>query len=145
MSTMHRRRGGFTLLELMIVLTVMAILAAIAITQYSRYGYRARRSDGQKLLMAIGNAEERYYALHNTYADLATIGYSTTATATSESSYYTASVALITVNTIAGQGYTATATPVPGGSQARDACAALTLTDTGVKAATGTNANGSCW
>jgi type IV pilus assembly protein PilE len=143
MLAIKRRCGGFTLLELMIVLVVMGILAAIAITSYSRYGFRARRSDGQKLLMAIANAEERYFALHNAYADLATIGYSTTITATSENSYYTASVTPATVNAVAAQGYTATATPV--GSQARDTCGALTVTDTGLKGPAGTTANGVCW
>jgi type IV pilus assembly protein PilE len=143
MLAIQRRRGGFTLLELMVVLVVMAILAAIAMTSYSRYGFRARRSDGQKLLMAIANAEERYFALHNVYADLATIGYSTTTTATSENSYYTASVTPTTVNTLAAQGFTATATPI--NSQARDTCGALTVTDTGLKGPSGTTANGVCW
>src|SRR6187402_457300 len=115
MSLSSSRPRGFTLLELMVVLLVMAILAMIAFTSYSRYAFRARRADGQKQLMAIGNAEERYYALHNAYADLATIGYS------------------------------ATSTPVATNSQARDACGALTLTDTGVKGQSGTTSNGSCW
>jgi type IV pilus assembly protein PilE len=141
-----RRRGsGFTLLELMIVLVVMGVLAALAITSYSRYGFRARRADGQKLLMAIASAEERYFAQHNAYADLATIGYSTTATATSENSYYTAAVTVTTINAVAAQAFTATATPAPKGSQAKDTCAALTLTDTGTKGATGSTTNGSCW
>jgi type IV pilus assembly protein PilE len=145
MPTSHRRRGGFTLLELMIVLVVMGILAALAITSYSRYGYRARRTDGQKLLMAIASAEERYYAQHNAYADLATIGYSTTVNATSEGGYYTAAVGVSTVNSIAAQAFTATATPVAGKSQQRDTCGALTVTDTGVKGPAGTTANGTCW
>lgn len=145
MSAMYRRHGGFTLLELMVVLTVMAILAAIAISSYSQYGYRARRTDGQKLLLSIANAEERYYALHNVYADLATIGYSQAATATSEGGYYTAAVAVTAVNTLAGQAYTATATPVPKSSQAKDVCTTLTLTDTGVKAPLGATRNGTCW
>jgi type IV pilus assembly protein PilE len=145
MSMSSSRSRGFTLLELMIVLLVMAILAMIAFTSYTHYGFRARRSDGQKQLMAIGNAEERYYALHNVYADLATIGYSTTATAASESGYYTSAVAVATVNTLAAQAYTATATPVAANSQARDACGALTLTDTGVKSQSGNTSNGSCW
>ncbi len=145
MRALDRRRSGFTLLELMIVLLVMGVLAAVAITSYSRYGFRARRADGQKLLMAITNAEEGYFALHNAYADLATIGYSTTATATSEAGYYTAAVSVSTINTVTAQAFTATATPVKGNSQARDACAALTVTDTGVKGATGTTTNGSCW
>lgn len=145
MSLSPSRHKGFTLLELMVVLLVMAILAVIAFTSYTHYGFRARRADGQKQLMAIGNAEERYYALHNVYADLATIGYSATATATSDSGYYTSSVAVATVNSLAAQAYTATATPLATNSQARDACGALTLTDTGAKGQSGTTSNGSCW
>jgi type IV pilus assembly protein PilE len=140
-----RHRRGFTLLELMIVLVVMAILAAIAVPSYTKYGYRARRSDGQKLLISIANAQERYYALHNAYADLATIGYAASTTATSEAGYYTASVAVTAVASLDAQAYTATATPVPQGAQARDVCGALTLTSTGVKAPAGTTSNGTCW
>lgn len=145
MQVPRRRRSGFTLLELMVVLVVMGILAALAVTSYSRYGFRARRADGQKLLMGIASAEERYFAQHNAYADLATIGYSTAATATSENSYYTAAVNVTTINAVAAQAFTATATPVPGSSQARDTCGALTVTDTGAKGSTGTTTNGSCW
>lgn len=143
MRILRRRVAGFTLLELMVVLLVMAVLAAIAIPAYNRYGYRARRPDGQKLLMAVANAQERYYALHNVYADLATIGYSQTTTATSDSGFYTATVEIGTVNSLAGQSYTATAAPT--GAQAKDVCKSLTLTNTGVKAATGVASNGSCW
>lgn len=143
MTPTRRRETGFTLLELMVVLVVMAILATIAFTSYQRYGFRARRPDGQKLLLAIGNAEERYYALHNVYADLATIGYANTTTATSDSGFYKASVAVNTVNSLAGQGYTATAAPA--GNQLKDACGSLTLTDTGIKGQTGTTSNGNCW
>lgn len=145
MPTSRRRGGGFTLLELMIVLVVMGVLAALAITSYSRYGFRARRTDGQKQLMAIASAEERYFAQHNAYADLATIGYSTTSAATSENGYYTAAVGVSTINGVAAQAFTATATPVPGNSQQRDTCGALTVTDTGVKGPAGTTKNGTCW
>jgi type IV pilus assembly protein PilE len=139
------RRRGFTLVELMIVLVVMAILAAIAFPAYTKYGFRARRADGQKLLMAIANAEERYYALHNVYGDLATIGYAATTTATSESGYYTAVVTVSAVNSLDAQAYNATATPVPGAAQARDVCTTLSVTDTGVKSPTGPTSNGTCW
>lgn len=145
MRIIDRHRRGFTLLELMIVLVVMAILAAIAFPAYTRYGYRARRADGQKLLMSIANAEERYYALHNTYSDLATIGYSNTTTATSESGYYTAAVTVSAVNSLDAQAYKAVATPVPKTAQARDVCTTLSVTNTGVKAPAGTTSNGSCW
>ncbi|KJV28057.1 type IV pilin protein [Luteibacter yeojuensis] len=137
--------GGFTLIELMVAVAILAILAAIAIPQYNRYAFRARRADGQKLLMAIANAEERYYAQQNKYADLKTIGFASTATATSDSGYYTASVTATTVNTFAAQGFLATATPI--GAQAKDVCTTLTITDTGVKnpSPTTQTSNGACW
>lgn len=143
MIRIRQRARGFTLIELMIALGVMAILAAIAIPQYNRYGFRARRADGQKLLMAIANAEERYYAQQNKYADLKTIGFSTTTTATSDSGYYAATVTVSDVNKFAAQAFLATA--VPGGAQQKDVCANLTLTNTGVKAPLNITSNGSCW
>lgn len=145
MSAHRRPQRGFTLIELMIALGVLAILAAIAIPQFNRYGFRARRADGQKLLMAIANAEERYYAQQNKYADLQVIGFSTSTTATSDSGYYGATVTVNTVNTFAAQGYTATATPVKGGAQVKDVCGALSITNAGVKAPTNITSNGSCW
>lgn len=145
MKTLQRRVAGFSLVELMVVLTIMAILAAIAIPAYNRYGFRARRPDAQKLLLAIANAEERYYALHNVYADLATIGYSATTTATSDAGYYTASVNVTASGAFPGQAYVATATPLFSGPQNKDVCGALTLSNTGVKAPLTATANGTCW
>lgn len=145
MRMMNRQRQGFSLVELMVAVAIIAILAAIAIPQYTRYTFRARRADGQKLLMAIANAEERYYAQQNKYADLKTIGFASTTTATSDSGYYTATVTATTVNTFVAQGFLATATPQ--GAQAKDVCTSLTLTDTGVKnpLPTTTTTNGTCW
>ena len=145
MNGLRQRKRGFTLIELMIAVGIMAILAAIAIPQFNRYGFRARRADGQKLLMAIANAEERYYAQQNKYADLKTIGFSTTTSSTSDSGYYSATVTLVTVNTFAAQGFTATATPAAGTAQWSDVCGALSITNAGVKAPLNITSNGSCW
>ena len=51
---------GFTLVELMMVVTVIAILAAIAIPSYSSYTSKARRADAAQLLLDIQNKEEQY-------------------------------------------------------------------------------------
>jgi len=140
-----RRTRAFTLLELMIVLLVMAILATIAITSYGRYAYRARRADGQELLMRVANAQERYYATFNKYGDDPVTGDLKLGSATSEKGYYTVAISKTDIT----KDFTATATPVAGNSQEKDACGALSINSQGVKlpASTDTakNSNGRCW
>ncbi|MBB6186357.1 type IV pilin protein [Rhodanobacter sp. MP7CTX1] len=138
-------KRGFTLVELMVVVAIIAILAAIAISTYGRYAYRARRPDGQELLLRIANAQERYYAVYNVYADLKTIGYSNTATVKSEKGYY--EVVADQGGTNDWQSYVAIA--VPSEVQINDACSSLSIDNTGNKLpAAGdvpANRNGRCW
>lgn len=131
---------GFTLLELMIVVAIVAILAALAIPAYSEYAYRARRTDGQEMLMRVATAQERYYSTFNQYtANMTNFGYAAAANAPSADGHY-----LVTVVTNAGgQGFTATATPT--GVQASDDCGNLLIDNTGVKTFSGTESNGKCW
>lgn len=139
---MMARARGFTLIELMIVVVIIAILAAIAIPAYGRYAYRARRADGQELLLRIASAQERFYATNNQYGPLSGLGYNDPAI--SEKGYY--SVTSIVSADPAGnssQAFTATAAPIS--SQANDDCKSLTITNSGVKGSTGTTTNGSCW
>ena len=136
---------GFTLVEVMVVVAIIAILAAIAIPTYGRYAYRARRPDGQELLLRIANAQERYYAVYNVYDDLKTIGYSNTVSAKSEKGYY--QVTVVQGGTNDWQSYVAIA--VPSGVQINDACGSLSIDNTGSKLPTvgdaAANRNGRCW
>ena len=132
------RSRGFTLIELLIVVAIIAVLAAIAIPAYQRYAYRARRTEGQQLLQSIAVAEERYYATHNQYADLPTIGFNNTS---SQNGFY---IADIQGGALASnQQFTIEA--VPQGVQSTDACLILTINNAGLKTMTGTTANGNCW
>jgi prepilin-type N-terminal cleavage/methylation domain-containing protein len=71
-----RNRAGFTLVELMVVVAIIGILAAIAIPQYQLYQSRARQSEAKVGLAAIYATEEGYFAEQATYTGcLAAIGF----------------------------------------------------------------------
>jgi type IV pilus assembly protein PilE len=138
--------GGFTLLELVIALAVIAVLASIAYPGYQQLVINGRRADGTTALTDLANRMERYYAQNNTFAT-ATIATGTAATdvlpaAASRQGYYTLSITAQAQHT-----YTIRATRA--GVQANDTkCGNFTLTSTGVKGIVG-NATGytvaRCW
>lgn len=59
---------GFTLIELMIVIAIIGILAAIAIPQFSAYRKRSYNSSAQSDVRNIATAQEAYYVDETTYA-----------------------------------------------------------------------------
>lgn len=133
-----KRLRGFTLIELMVVVVIIAVLAAVAIPMYGKYAFRARRADGQDLLQRISMAQERFYATHNKYGTLADIGFENPAI--SEKGYYSVSLAFPGNNSLK---FLATAAPL--GAQQNDDCASLTVNNAGVRDATGSTTNGKCW
>ena len=67
MKKLLARRGGFTLIELMIVVAIIGILAAIAIPNFLRFQLKAKSSEGKTNLAAIRTAEESYFAEYGGY------------------------------------------------------------------------------
>lgn len=109
---------GFTLIELMVAVGIIAILAAIAIPGYTRYLTKSRRSEAQNTLLAIQQQQEKYRTTHNTYGALNVVWTG----GTTENGYYN-----LAVTNVTGSSYTLTATAT--GAQANDTgCTTLTLT-----------------
>ena len=132
--------AGFTLIEMMIVVAVIGILAAIAYPSYTNYVMRARRADGREMLQRVAAAQERFYTNRNQYTiDVTGAGGLNLGSASSEGGHYTVAA----VVPAGGQTYVLTATPQ--GAQAPDVCADLTINNVGSRGYSGSSTNGSCW
>ena len=60
-------RKGFSLIELMIVVAIVGILAAVAAPAYFKHILRSRQVDGAHRLLDIKTAQEKYYVLNDQY------------------------------------------------------------------------------
>jgi type IV pilus assembly protein PilE len=131
------KKAGFTLIELMIVVVIVAILASIAFASYQNNIISANRTDGRKELQRIATTLEKCRALNGTYTTNCSIANG--ASITSEKGLYTIAVK-VTSST-----YSLTATPVSGKTQAKDTdCTALTLNNLGQKSGSGADSS-RCW
>ena len=123
-----RSAAGFTLIELMIVTTILAVIMTISVTSYRQYMLRANRTDAGAFLLRIAAAQERFYLDNNAYTDNLEAAGLNLGTL-SERSFYRATIDL---NANPALGYTATVVPVPGGRQDTDQdCRSFTINESG--------------
>lgn len=143
------KQRGFTLIELMIAVVVIAIIAAVGFPSYQEYVNRGKRAEGKSALLRAAQQMERYYSLNNCYPS----GTATCANATSSAAALTAagiqnfsgdssagSAYAISVTTTP-QAFTLTATP----SYTDTKCGNLTLTNANAKGKSGTESVQNCW
>lgn len=80
---------GFTLIEVMIVVAIISIIAAIAMPSYQNSVRKSRRSDGMALINQIMQAQERYFVNNMTYTtDLTDLGFSSASGVASAEEHY---------------------------------------------------------
>jgi type IV pilus assembly protein PilE len=73
-----RRIGGFTLVELMITLVVLAIIVGVALPSYQAQVRKSRRADARNAILDLAGREERFLSISNSYSQIpADMGYAT--------------------------------------------------------------------
>ncbi len=144
------RNRGFTLIELMIVVVVISVLAAIALPAYQGYVERARRADAKAGLLSLQLAQEKFRANCRFYAanigninDCGTNAGASTLIHDNNSPDGHYSLSMIAAS---GATYTLTATRVPGGKQANDTkCGNFSINQNNVQSVTGSLSAAECW
>jgi type IV pilus assembly protein PilE len=127
---------GITLIELMIVVVIVGILAAVAYPNYQEFTSRAKRNEARAALLRLATNQERFYLNNNTFtADMTEIGFSSNPY-TTETGYYVVAVTSATPNN-----FSATATFQHGGSEAGK-CLTFTIDGRGKKSS---GPDTDCW
>ena len=129
---------GLTLIELLTVVGIVGILAAVAYPLYFEQAAKGRRTEARALLYEVLQHEERFYTENNAYTgDLTALGY----VAALETDHNTHSIALA----VGPTGSLATSVQITGTAIVPDdKCVTLSLTSTHAQTATGTQP-AICW
>jgi type IV pilus assembly protein PilE len=118
------RNRGFTLLEVMIVVVIVGILAAIALPSYQAHLRRSARTEAQTLLTDAATRQQQFLVDKRSYASsLAALNLATPASIVTKFNFP------VTASDGPPPSFTLTAQAV--GDQARDKCPTLTITDSG--------------
>ncbi|MBL0557116.1 type IVa pilus pseudopilin TppA [Aeromonas caviae] len=128
---------GFSLIELMIVVAVVAILSAIAYPSYQRYLLVSHRVEAKKMLLDAANRQETYFMDFNQYASSAA---ALNISDNSESGFYHLVISSATT--------TFTLSATASGAQGSDSdCIVFSIDQSGARSATrlGNTANDTCW
>ena len=128
---------GFTLIELMITVVVIAILAMVAIPAYNDSVTKGRRSDAKATLTDIAAKQEQFFMDNKTYtSDLSKIGYNASSGADSKDDYYK-----ITVTAASATAFSVKAVPVNDDPK----CGTYVINEQGTQSVSGTLGADLCW
>ena len=128
---MKNNARGMTLIELMIVVAILGIIAAIGYPSYMDHVKKTRRAEGMGELLELADRMERHYSDTGSYdqTDGTDMTAATIYRSTTENGYYTLSIDAGTDNVQ----FTASAAPTSKGQQNTDKCGTFIVTSQGLK------------
>ena len=130
----RNRTTGFTLLELLIALVIVAILAAIAFPYYGDYVRKSRRVDGENALMEAAQKMEVFYATNATYTeDEGAANISTKSQATNGDYFYDIAIVAADAGCPITSCYRIDATPTSDRDQDKDKVKGFRFWSTGLR------------
>ncbi len=141
----RRSSSGFTLIEVMIVVVIIAVLTSIAVPSYQQYVLRSRRADCQTVMLSYANALERRFTLTSSYMQGGSMNIAGFGVCPSGANANSITYNIVANPIVAGDGTAFIIMAAPNGQQAKDRCGSLTLTNAGVKDVTGTDPVSKCW
>lgn len=138
--TKRRVQTGFSLIELMIVVTIAGIVMAVAVPAYQDHVVNVRRGDAQGALMSLASALERYYVTNRTFTEVEVREiHPEKSPVDGDETHY-----LLSIEDSSARGFTVVATP-KGVQAKKDDCGALTLTRSGARGVRGSANVEDCW
>jgi type IV pilus assembly protein PilE len=145
----HPRQAGFTLIELMVVVAIVAIVFAFAFPSYERYVVRAKRAVGQNVLMQVADRQQQFFMDNKRFAaDLTNLGFTANPFIVDDDGASTVAgdvdaVYSLALSNVTATTWTATATPLNGQLSRDTSCGNLTINQAGAKGKSGAGDN--CW
>lgn len=142
---LRARTGGFTLIELIITVAIVAILASIAVPSYSSFIARGKRADARGQLQQAAQFMQRFYSANDAY-DSARSGQAIATAMPSNLQRAPADGTPVYALTIVATASAYTLTMAPTGTMATDACGSYVMTSAGSRTVVGnTRTRDECW
>lgn len=137
----HRAQRGFTLLELMIAVAIVAILSSIAVASYDSFIVKSRRAAAATCVQERAQFMERYYSTHLTYNNAASPPVIAQCAAETAPFYQVG----LQAGSLGAKTYILQAVPQNAQATKDAGCGTLTLNAQGVRGVTGSKAPADCW
>jgi type IV pilus assembly protein PilE len=143
---MSTKQRGFSLIELLTAVAIVAVLSSIAVPAYRQYVRRADRAEARTALLENVQFLERNRTATNRYdEDGAGREMNAERLLVTQSPKDGRARYTIEIEDLGRATYTLKAVPVAGGPAAGDECGTLTLTHQGVKGISGSSTVAACW